>query len=433
MKIKTDIIVVGSGAGGATVARELAGAGKNVLLIERGGLPLGIGKLRTAVLEMYDRCALRTSDEGMIIYRALMVGGTTVVSCGNGIRVLEEELNSRGIDLSEYFEEAEKELNIAPIAEDLIGPGSHLIMDAANRLGMNMTPMPKFIDPARCNSCGKCVLGCPRGAKWTALKFVEDARRNGTVLLDNTDVRSVAIHRNRAVGIVAEKDNRKIRIYANKVILCAGGIGTPVILRRSGLKEAGHKLFGDVFNVTYGIFKSKDVNLSEEPTMAVVSKKFYRSDGFILSPYVDVPLVLRWVMSKRKQLKGFRHEELLGIMAKTRDDRSGSVSEKERFQKKLTTEDRLRLSKGSQESARILMEAGVRKKDVIFTSPRAAHPGGSAAIGEVVDSDLKTKVRDLYVCDASALPASPGAPPILTIVALAKRLSRHLLAVGSDD
>ena len=133
-------------------------------------------------------------------------------------------------------------------------------------------------------------------------------------------------------------------------------------------------------------------------------------------------------MSKRKQLKGFRYENLLGIMAKTRDESFGKVTEDEKFEKVLTPADKRRLEEGAKISKKILIEAGIKKSNIIFTKPRAAHPGGSAAIGEVVDSNLQTKVRDLYVCDASVLPVSPGAPPIVTIVALAKRLCGHLLS-----
>ena len=57
---------------------------------------------------------------------------------------------------------------------------------------------------------------------------------------------------------------------------------------------------------------------------------------------------------------------------------------------------------------------------------RGAHPGGTAKIGEIVDSNLETEISNLYVCDASVLPISPGKPPILTILALSKRLADYL-------
>jgi len=66
-------------------------------------------------------------------------------------------------------------------------------------------------------------------------------------------------------------------------------------------------------------------------------------------------------------------------------------------------------------------------KSIIVTKTRGAHPGGTAAIGDVVNADLETKIKGLFVCDASVFPESAGLPPILTIIALAKRLSKKII------
>ncbi|MDD2657995.1 MAG: GMC oxidoreductase, partial [Candidatus Pacebacteria bacterium] len=70
--------------------------------------------------------------------------------------------------------------------------------------------------------------------------------------------------------------------------------------------------------------------------------------------------------------------------------------------------------------------AGAAAETIVTTKVRGAHPGGTAAIGEVVDKNLQTKIKNLYVADASVLPKSPGLPPIVTIVALAKRLAKRI-------
>ncbi len=111
---KHDVVVVGSGAGGATVARELSRAGKNVLVVERGEdtfpLPLSIA----------------TSKEGIDIYQAFGAGGATVLCNGNGVRALEQDLAGLGIDLEREYGELEAELRIAPIAESLLSENGSL-------------------------------------------------------------------------------------------------------------------------------------------------------------------------------------------------------------------------------------------------------------------------------------------------------------------
>ena len=74
----------------------------------------------------------------------------------------------------------------------------------------------------------------------------------------------------------------------------------------------------------------------------------------------------------------------------------------------------------------ILVKAGADSKSIVAGKVGGGHPGGTAAIGELVDKDLQTEVNNLFVCDASVLPTAPGLPPILTIVALAKRLAKSL-------
>ena len=133
---KCDYLIVGSGAGGATLAKELTRRGKSLSLVEAGKREGKIGTFRDA-LRYYDSNnkltrTPRKSREGVVLWRALMAGGSTVVSCGCGVRCLEQELNDFGINLEAEF--AEAELNIAPIAERLLSNGSKEIMRAPDFL-----------------------------------------------------------------------------------------------------------------------------------------------------------------------------------------------------------------------------------------------------------------------------------------------------------
>ena len=104
MPKKYQFLIVGSGAGGATLARELSKQGKQVLVVEEGVYERKIGTLKDS-FRYFEGSRLmhipKKSKEGVIIWRTLMAGGSTVVSCGNGVRCLEKELADLGITLKE--------------------------------------------------------------------------------------------------------------------------------------------------------------------------------------------------------------------------------------------------------------------------------------------------------------------------------------------
>ena len=84
------------------------------------------------------------------------------------------------------------------------------------------------------------------------------------------------------------------------------------------------------------------------------------------------------------------------------------------------------LKEGYDKSVELLKAIGVEPLSISSTPIRGAHPGGTAAIGKVVDKNLETRIKGLFIADASVIPQAPGRPPILTIVALAKRLSKNI-------
>jgi choline dehydrogenase-like flavoprotein len=126
----------------------------------------------------------------------------------------------------------------------------------------------------------------------------------------------------------------------------------------------------------------------------------------------------------------FTYGATIGILAKIKDEPGGSISTDGSFSKPLTGRDREKLERGTELARQILIEAGARPASILATAVRGAHPGGTAAIGRVVDGNLETRVKRLYVCDASVLPRSMAAPQVLTLVSLARRLARHLLEVN---
>ena len=147
MSDQYDFIIVGSGAGGATLAKELSGKNKKVLIIERGRSKDKIGTFRDSP-GFYDSYPLSKmplrSKEGTILYRTLMRGGSTIVSCGNGVRCLQKELFDLGIDLEKEFLEAEEEMHIHPYQENLLSKGSKEILRVSRDLGFKYGTHPQI-------------------------------------------------------------------------------------------------------------------------------------------------------------------------------------------------------------------------------------------------------------------------------------------------
>jgi choline dehydrogenase-like flavoprotein len=390
------VIVVGSGAGGATVAKELAVKGLPVLLLEKGP-------------DVADKDAFKhysNVDSEVKVMRTICLGGTTTVSAGNGVRCLEEELRLLGIDLRDEFVAAEKELGVRCLPGSFFGNGTKKIMTAAEQLGLKVDKMPKFIDPAKCNKDGRCTSGCPEGAKWTARHFVQDAERAGARIKTGLPVDAVVVRNGAVKGVSCGS-----RFFQDDtVVLAAGALETPRLLNRLGIPTT--PLFVDSFITLGGILKGIEFN-KEVPMNAVIK----RAD-FILAPHFSAQLL---AAMQKHGLKA-DYGDILGIIIKIKDDAVGEVTEK--VVKGVTNRDAAILSEGAAIAGAILKEAGVAPYTFVTTPLRGAHPGGTAKIGVVVDKNMETEVHGLYVADASVLPSAPGAPPILTIVALAKYVSR---------
>jgi choline dehydrogenase-like flavoprotein len=421
-----DVAIIGAGASGATLAHELTRRGKQVAVLEAGNRFKKLGEFGAA-MKWYDRSPLLSrplrSKEGVIIWRVFVDGGGTIVSCANGVRCLEKEFSEFGVLLEEEFLEVERELGVSPVREGLLSEGSKRIRTAAETIGVRMELMPKFIDADTCTGCGLCTYGCKYGAKWSAIRYLDKAVENGAEILHNFHVRNIGIEDGTAYGVKGVGPHGAVEIRADKIIVAAGGIGTPLILQQSGIRSAGKKLFLDLFVTTYGV--TDGCNLADGPPMTLVNRDFHRDRGFILSPYINQSRLARLVECGPR---GFPPDKrnLVGIMTKIRDEEIGQVFPDGSISKGVTESDWEKLREGISLSKQIFNAMEIREKNIFVSRVQGAHPGGTAAIGEVVDRNLETETKNLYVCDASVLPRSPGLPPILTLVALAKHLGNHL-------
>jgi choline dehydrogenase-like flavoprotein len=297
-------------------------------------------------------------------------------------------------------------------------------MKASNDLGLDVKPMLKFIDFQRCRSCGGCAQGCIYGAKWTAQKSIGDALRAGAKLLTDTSVDLVLHSGGEVKGVRARGPSCVMEIDAENVVVAAGGIDTPVILQRSGLSNAGGNFFADPYVNTVGIV-GEDC-MGDEVSMATVIDGFHEGNGFIVSPAFDKPWTTFLHFPSLRKRYALRMCRILKLMTKITDDDAGRVNVDGTINKPLTDNDRKKLGKGEELSKSILLQAGADPRSLCTEGVRAGHPGGTAGIGRVVNSGQETEISRLFVSDASVLPEAPGLPPVLTIVALSKRLSKIL-------
>jgi len=431
MDIRTkryDFVIAGSGAGGSALARALARNGRRVLVIEKGRRekrPVSLRYASGLFSPPRRSIAPLKSKEGVIVWQAFMAGGSTVVSWGDAVRCLERELDSLGIPLAEELREAEGEIGSAPLSDSLMSSGGKAIRRAAEKLGYPMEPAAKCIDPAKCRMCGGCSLGCPHGAQWSALAYLDDALSHEAHVLFDAAVTSLTHKGGTVTGIEGRGPLGKFEVHANTVILAAGGLATASLLRRCGIEKAGGNLFVNMFVNTFG--RTQGLHQADEPPLSLLTVDLYKSEGIILAPYVSRPRAVRYA---EQGLSGLRRspQNMLGIRTKIADVPTGSVLRNGSFSKAATAADRKKLDRGLALSREILIEAGADPESITATGVQGAHPGGTAPVGAVVNSSLETEIKNLYICDASLLPAAPVTAPTVTLAALGKRLAKTLLA-----
>ena len=440
-KFNADVIVVGSGPGGATVARELARHGRKVLILERGydhrskfyyGTYLG-------ALRYSDRMALLFTEEGLNIIAPIMVGGATSMYTGCAALPPPWMKTRYGIDLHAEAQATVDELKIEPLPRHLRGRASTRIAQAAQGLGFEWYAQPKFMNPARCIEHGlsfdcqaSCMLGCTCRAKWHAAEWVDDAVAQGAVLKTSARVEKVLIEDRHVVGVEGRIGFQKFSARADTVVLAAGGIGSPRILTNSGLNQAGIGMTMDTTVMVYGFIKQKGTGL--EPPM---TWSYEDNDaGFFLSTLTD-PWLMYPLAAIRKgfgpALRWLRWHKMLGIMIKIKDDISGGIYPDGKIRKPMTSDDRERLEQAYTICKKILVAAGARASTIFMRPLIGTHPSGSVRIGAMLDTNLQTEIDGLFVCDASVFPESLDRPTVLTIISLAKRFSNYWIGSHSEN
>ena len=333
-------------------------------------------------------------------------------------------LERHGIDIRDEVAEARRELPIAPLKEEMITPAAGRIMEAARDLGYPWNPLDKIMYQDRWKpefSFG--YYGDPNGVKWSSRMFVREAQRNGAALTAQARVERVIVEKGAAVGVEYRQKGALKEAFADRVIVSAGGIGSPAILRKSGIRGVGRDFFFDPLISVCGECAEGPIKQRNEIPMSTGCHM--EEEGYVMTDMAVPDLLDNLFAAEVLRINGlFRSSRTLRIMVKARDGLGGRVTEGEGIRKKLSAADRKKLVHGAERAKGILKRAGA--KNIYRTGYLAAHPGGTVRIGEHLDARLSTRIDRLHVCDCSVIPEPWGLPPTLTLVGLGKHLARVL-------
>jgi choline dehydrogenase-like flavoprotein len=419
-----DYIIVGSGPGGATVAKELSQRNKKVVILEWGDNdPLTGSFWRGAKSFLWPGRSLLFTQQMLGLVRGIAVGGSTVFYYATCFPSPLDMLKSHDLDITAEVQEARSELPIAPLKDEMVGPMAGRIMESALDLGYKWQKLDKFMYQDRWQpEYPFSHYGDPHGVKWSARMYIDQAIANGASLIDRAKVNRVIVEDKTAVGVEFTRNGRSFQAFAPKTIVSAGGIGSAVILRASGIERAGYDFFFDPLIGVRGIVEDIDVPPSEIPMAAGVHLE---DEGYMMTdmshPAATTALFAAQVLRFGRM---FSRRRTLQIMVKAKDELGGQLTDSGGIRKILDRNEKEKLLRGYGRAKEILQKAGAAS--IFKTAYLAAHPGGTVKVGDILDSDLKTEYDNLYVCDCSVIPEAWGLPPTLTIVALGKRLAKHL-------
>ncbi len=270
-ELACDVVVVGSGAGGGVAAAELARAGLDVVVLEKGGYLAERDfshQEGDAYRDLYlYAMTLTTDDLACRIVAGSALGGGTVVNYSTSFAtppaVLAEWAATSGV---EAFVSGEVEASLEAVAgrlgvtEDQSRPGARdqLLERGLERLGWHAGPLPRNVRGCPQDAgCGWCAFGCRVGAKQSTLvTYLEEAAAAGARLVVGADARRVLVAGGRAAGVEARTaSGHRLVVRARAVVAAAGAVETPALLLRSGLGgQVGHHLRLHPGTAAMGVF-----------------------------------------------------------------------------------------------------------------------------------------------------------------------------------
>ena len=494
-QLRVQVAVIGSGAGGATVARELAEAGYDVGIFEEGQRfsPEEYGKWRpTKTMRTMGRLGGSTVAVGIgdtptiNILSGKCVGGSSTMTGGICFRIPTEVhdqwVDQLGVDsLSEesmrpYYERVEREIHVEEVPESMRSRSTVLFGEGAAKKGLHMKSLRR--NTKGCHGSSRCNFGCPKLAKMSVdLTYLPAAEAAGAQIYSNHRVDRLIIEGGRIKGfrgIVLRPDDRTqdhpFEVHADIVVLAAGTLHTPQILLRSGVGRQSHQV---------------GRNLTLHPSfraMAVFDEVVNPWQGALQSAYLDEldddRLILISAFAPPSILAGGLPGIGADYMARVRDsahvatfgglvhdDAGGRIrlglGREPIITYKLSPRDKRAFIAGLRAMAECFFEAGAREvvlpifgfeplknpdrlRELTAESLSAQrieslsfHPLGTCRMGTdpnraVVDPWGRSfEVHGLWIADGSVLPTSVGVNTQLPIMAMATRIALEMVDSGA--
>ncbi|GAC1447250.1 MAG: GMC family oxidoreductase [Ktedonobacterales bacterium] len=415
LTLTADAVIVGSGAGGGVMAAELTAAGKDVVILEKGGY-YGEADFTGREAEMMPRLFLRrgllsTSDQGIIVQAGSCLGGGTVVNWSTSLRtpddVLHEWEREHGIDgatsaeFANGFDVAERRMGVNT-ADSEPNRNNAALERGCQALGYATGRLPR--NASECHQrCGACGFGCPYGRKQsTMLTFLRDAHERGARVVVRCNVVRVLVERGRAVGVEgwaldeATGMRRRVEVRARAVVVAAGAVESPALLLRSGLTNPNIGRHLRLHPVTaVAAYYAEPVESWTGSLQTVYSEQFARLRGGYGIRFELVPahpgligLVTPWDSGLAHKQRMTRAAYSASFIVLTRDTGAGHITLNRQGDPLLhywpNATDQAHLMRGVRELARIAFAGGAVQAGTLHTPQLVveAEGGRPGAAGE---------------------------------------------------
>jgi choline dehydrogenase-like flavoprotein len=479
--IECEVVVVGTGAGGAVVAKELAEKGFATVIIEEGAYYTRRDFNGKAVecLERFYREKGRVVGIGNTIIpipSGQLVGGSTAINTGTCWRTPEwvcdhwvKEWKIPGLsrkELDPYFDRVEAILGVAPTSEKVLGGITEVFRRGCERLGYHHFPLIR--NAPDCDGQGVCDFGCPTDARRsTNISYIPLTIRSGAELLTETRATRVLLEGGKAVGIeiLDRRTDRRYLIRSQAVVLACNALMTPCLLLSQGIANrsgmVGKNLTIHPSVQVAGLFDTIEIAPHRHVPQGYCVDTFHREGILLLHAGLSLDIGgvgIPFVGERFSEImSGFNHTAWFGVMAE--DPPSGWVRPLRGkpfifyWLRRITQE---RLKRGVEILAEIFLEAGarevyplvrgferIRNYDELERFRRTRfqpydyriigfHPLGTCRMGvdprsSVVSPTHETyDIKNLFIADGSVIPTATAVNPQETIMAFATRCAEFV-------